>query len=171
MIDRQPILKGELVVLRPLQDEDFPALYEIASDPLLWEQHPSKDRTEEAAFRRVFDRTLASGGALAVVDRGDGRVIGTSRFDRYDPAQSQIEIGWTILARSHWGGVYNGEMKRLMIRHASKFVENVVFRVHSLNFRSQRAVERLGATRVGSEVDAEGRGENFIFRLELSTVI
>jgi N-acetyltransferase len=171
MIDRQPILKGELVVLRPLQDEDFPALYEIASDPLLWEQHPSKDRTEEAAFRRVFDQTLASGGALAVVDRGDSRVIGTSRFDRYDPAQSQIEIGWTILARSHWGGVYNGEMKRLMIRHASKFVESVVFRVHSLNFRSQRAVEKLGATRVGSEVDAEGRGENFIFRLELSTVI
>jgi N-acetyltransferase len=160
MIDRQPILKGDLVVLRPLQEVDFSNLYEIASDPLLWEQHPSKDRTEESIFRRVFDQTLASGGALAVIDRRDGRVIGTSRFDRYDPDRNQIEIGWTILARSHWGGAYNGEMKRLMLCHASKFVDNVVFRVHSLNLRSQRAVEKLGAIRVGSEVDAEGRGEN-----------
>jgi RimJ/RimL family protein N-acetyltransferase len=168
MFDRQPTLEGDLVVLRPLQEGDFPALFTIASDPLVWEQHPSKDRTQQAAFRRVFDQTLASRGALAVIDRCDGRVIGTSRFDRYDPDENQIEIGWTILARSHWGGVYNGEMKRLMLRHAAQFVDGVVFRVHSLNLRSQRAVEKLGATRVGSEVDAEGRGENFIFRLELS---
>jgi RimJ/RimL family protein N-acetyltransferase len=167
MIDRQPTLEGDLVLLRPLQEEDFPALCTIASDPLLWEQHPSKDRIEEAAFRRVFDQTLASKGALAIVDHRDGRVIGTSRFDRFDPDQSQIEIGWTFLARSHWGGDYNGEVKRLMLHHVAQFVDNVVFRVHSLNIRSQRAVEKLGAIRVGSEIDAEGRGENFIFRLDL----
>jgi N-acetyltransferase len=167
-VDRQPTLEGDLVVLRPLQEVDFPALYAIASDPLVWEQHPSKDRTQEAVFRRVFEDTLASKGALAVIDRRDGLVIGTSRFDRYDSTRSQIEIGWTILARSHWGGSYNGEMKRLMLRHASQFVDFVVFRIHSLNLRSQRAVEKLGAIRDGSEVDAEGRGENFIFRLELS---
>lgn len=170
-LDRQPILKGELIELRPLSDQDFSALHAIASDPLVWEQHPSKDRTQEAVFRAWFDNTLASGGALAVIDRRDGRFIGTSRFDRYDASRDEIEIGWTVLARSHWGGAYNGELKQLMLRHAFRSVQTVVFRVHSLNVRSQRAVEKLGAIRVGSEADAEGRGDNHVFRLEAAAYV
>ena len=168
--DRQPVLEGELVHIRPLQENDFPALYAIASDPLVWEQHPSKDRKQRGVFRYWFDETLASRGALAVVERSTGRVVGTSRFDRYDPSGSEIEIGWTLLARSHWGGAYNGEIKRLMLRHAFRTVDNVIFRVHSLNLRSQRAVEKLGAARVGTEPDAQGRGENYVFRLEASAM-
>ena len=51
----------------------------------------------------------------------------------------EIEIGWTFLARSHWGGTYNGEMKQLMLRHAFKFVNSVIFLVGPQNLRSQRA--------------------------------
>ena len=169
-LDRQPTLLGELVGLRPLTEDDFAALYAIAADPLVWEQHPSKDRAEEAAFRRWFDKALASGGALAAIDRSDGRIIGTSRFDRYDPGLSQVEIGWTFLARSHWGGVYNGEMKRLMLEHAFASVQNVMFTVHAQNRRSQRAVEKLGAERIGTAPDPEGRGENVLFRLRPAPV-
>jgi len=164
--DRQPVLEGKLVRLRPLQENDLPALYELASDPLVWEQHPSKDRVQKPVFHRWFDETLASGGALAVIDCRGGRIIGTSRFDHFDPGRSEIEIGGTLLARSYWGGEYNGEMKRLMLRHAFGVVQNVVFRVHSLNLRSQRAVEKLGAVRIGVEPDAQGRGDNYVFRLE-----
>jgi RimJ/RimL family protein N-acetyltransferase len=164
-LDRQPVLDGELVHLRPLQESDFDALYAIASDRLLWELHPSKDRTQEPVFREWFREAMGSGGALAVLDRRDGRTIGTSRFDRFDPRRNEVEIGWTFLARSHWGGPYNGETKHLMLRHAFRSVDTVVFRVHSLNFRSQRAVEKLGAVRVGTEVDPHGRGENLVFRL------
>lgn len=164
-LDRLPVLEGELVRLRPLQESDFDALHAIASDPLLWEQHPSKDRTVQAVFRRWFDEALTSGGALTVIDRRDDRIIGTSRFGRYDHTRDEVEIGWTFLARSHWGGPYNGEMKRLMLRHAFRSVDTVVFRVHSLNFRSQRAVVKLGAVRAGTEVDPHGRGENHVFRL------
>lgn len=167
-IDRQPTLAGELVELRPLREEDFPVLCSIAADPLVWEQHPSKDRTQEAVFRRWFDATLASEGALAAIDRSDGHVIGTSRFDHYDPIRSEIEIGWTVLARSHWGGIYNAEMKRLMLKHAFQFVQTAVFTVHSLNLRSQRAVEKLGAVRIGTEPDADGRGQNYVFKLAAS---
>ena len=117
-------------------------------------------------FRRWFEDALASGGALVAVECGHGRIIGTSRFEGYDPAQSEVEIGWTFLARSHWGGPYNREMKRLMVEHAFQAVATVVFRVHSLNLRSQRAVEKLGAARTGTEVDPEGRGLNYVFRLE-----
>ncbi len=155
-------------MLRPLQEGDFDHLYAIASDPLVWEQHPAKERAEEPVYRQFFADAIGSGGALTATDRSDGRIIGTSRFDRYDAHRSEVEIGWTMLARSHWGGAYNAEMKRLMLDHAFRFVERVVFRVHSHNFRSQRAVEKLGAARVGAEPESLGRGQNFVFALEAS---
>lgn len=169
MLDRQPILEGELVRLRPLREADFDGLCEVALDPLLWEQHPAKERAELPGFRAYVDEGLASGGALTVIDRANGRIIGSSRYDRYDPERSEVEIGWTYLARSHWGGPYNAEMKRLMLAHAFESVDTVVFKAHSENRRSRRAIEKLGAVLVGTEPDARGRGENVVYRLERPT--
>jgi N-acetyltransferase len=155
--DLQPTLKGQLVELRPLRAEDFLALYAVAADPLIWEQHPSPDRYQEPVFREFFREALESGGALLATDSQAGQVIGSSRFHGYNEAESEIEIGWTFLARSHWGGHYNGEMKRLMLRHAFRFVDRVVFRVGAHNLRSQRAVEKIGGVRVGLRPDSGGR--------------
>ena len=163
--DLQPSLSGELLELRPLRPEDFPALYAVAADPLLWEQHPCYDRYQEAVFREFFREALASGGAFIALDRKDGRVIGSSRYYGYDAERSEIEIGWSFLARSHWGGVYNGEMKRLMLRHAFRFVNNVVFLVGPRNYRSQRALEKIGAVRAGTRVNTRGE-ESVLFRIE-----
>jgi len=160
----QPILKSEILELRPLQAGDFDALYAVASDPLLWEQHPNSDRYKLDVFRKFFDEALESGGALIVLDRKDDRVIGSSRFHCYDLVRSEIEIGWTFLARSHWGGVYNGELKRMMLAHAFKFVDNVIFFVGSTNLRSQRAMEKIGGVRAGTKLDPNGRG-SFIYRI------
>jgi RimJ/RimL family protein N-acetyltransferase len=157
MFDAQPTLVGERLVLRPMRAEDYDALYEAARDPLIWEQHPSRDRYQPDVFRAFFDEGLASGGALVAIDRQTDRLIGSSRFANYDPERSEIEIGWTFLARAYWGGIYNGEMKRLMLSHAFRFVRTVVFLVGPRNFRSQRAVEKLGAVRVSTRTDAQGR--------------
>ena len=162
--DSQPALKGELLELRPLQPEDFDALFAVAADPLIWEQHPARDRHQEEQFRIFFREALESGGALAAIDTKDGRIIGSSRFHGYDKDGSEIEIGWTFLARSHWGGRYNGEMKRLMLRHAFQFVDRVVFLVGPGNLRSQRAVERIGGVRVGSRADGSGR-ESLVYQI------
>ena len=166
--DRQPVLKGALVELRPLRAEDFDELYAAGSDPLIWEQHPVKDRYTEAVFRRFFRDGLESGGALVVLDLKDGRVIGSSRFHGYDPEKSEIEIGWTFLARSNWGGVYNGEMKRLMLGHAFQFVDSVIFLIGPHNLRSQKAVERIGGVRAGSRIDDTGL-ESFVYRIKRPT--
>src|SRR5207244_6686294 len=115
--------------------------------------HPAKDRYQEEQFRVFFREALESGGALVAIDTKDGRVIGSSRFHGYDGDKSEVEIGWTFLARSHWGGRYNGEMKQLMLQHAFRFVDRVVFLVGLHNRRSQRAVEKLGGMRVGSRPD------------------
>ena len=164
-MDRQPMLRGRLLELRPLRDDDFDALFAISSDPLLWEQHPAKERATEEGFRRWFDDAVASGGALVAVRLDDGQLVGTSRFAGYDEAERVVEIGWTFLAREHWGGPYNREMKDLMLDHAFQYVDTVVFRVHAGNRRSQRAVEKLGAVRSGSEPDRTGRGETVVYRL------
>ena len=153
----QPVLKGELLELRPLRAEDFDALFAVASDPLIWEQHPSNDRYQEDVFREFFDGAMRSGGAFIALDRRDGRVIGSSRFHSYLEETSEIEIGFTFLARSHWGGRFNGEMKRLMLRHAFRFVDRVVFLVGVANLRSRRAVEKVGGVLRESRRDAKGR--------------
>ena len=165
-IDRQPHLLGELVEVRPLRDDDYDDLYVIASDPRVWEQHPSKDRVKEDVFRALFEESLQSGGALTVIDRANGRIIGSSRFHGYDPDNSEIEIGWTFLNPSYWGGTYNGELKHLMLEHAFRFVNSVIFEIHSENLRSQRAVEKLGAVRIRSQKDKLGRGLNYVFELK-----
>jgi RimJ/RimL family protein N-acetyltransferase len=166
--DLQPILRGEILELRPLQAADFHDLYAVAADPLLWEQHPSKDRYKQQVFEEFFRAAAESGGALIARDAKDGRVIGSSRFHGYDEGKSEIEIGWTFLARSHWGGLYNGEMKRLMLRHAFGFVNSVIFRIGPQNVRSQRAVEKIGGVRVGSG-PVGGSGDSVVYRLTAST--
>jgi len=167
--DRQPVLKGSLVELRPLRAEDFEDLYAVASDPLIWEQHPAKDRYREEVFREFFREGLESGGALVARDLKTGRVIGSSRFHGYDPEIREIEIGWTFLARSHWGGAYNGEMKQLMLRHAFQFVSSVIFVIGPNNLRSQKAVEKIGGVRAGFRADANGR-ENVVYRITISAL-
>src|SRR5437899_5403267 len=151
--DLQPTLHGELLELRPLRAEDFHDLYAVASDPLIWEQHPIKDRCKEEVFKVFFREALESGGALIAIDSKTGRVIGSSRFHGYDKEKSEIEIGWTFLARSHWGGIYNREMKQLMLRHDLQFVNCVIFLVSRQNLRSQRAMENNGRVSMGSRCD------------------
>src|SRR5262249_43887909 len=123
----QPTLAGDLVQLRPLRRDDFDALYAAASHPLIWEQHPQNDRYKRDVFQRYFDGAIEAGGAFAVVDRVTGKIIGSSRYHGYDESASEIEIGWTFLTREHWGGRYNHEMKQLMLDHAFRFVDRVVF--------------------------------------------
>jgi N-acetyltransferase len=162
--DRQPVLKGSRLELRPLRAEDFDELYRAAADPLVWELHPVRDRYKEEVFRQYFRDALESGGALVALDAKTGSVIGSSRFHGYDEAKSEIEIGWTFLKRSHWGGVYNGEMKQLMLGHAFRFVESVIFIVGPNNLRSQKAVLKIGGVRDGSRFDDTGI-ESFVYRI------
>jgi RimJ/RimL family protein N-acetyltransferase len=146
VLDRQPVLEGEHVHLRPLRADDWAALFAVASDPLIWAQHPAHDRWQEPVFRAFFDDALANTGALAALDAKTGAVIGSSRFQGLEEdGVGSVEIGWTFLARSHWGGTYNHEMKRLMLAHALASVAEVRFLVGETNTRSRRALENIGA--------------------------
>ena len=166
MFELQPTLRGQLVDLRPLRAGDWDLLYAIASDPLIWEQHPSSDRYKEDVFRTFFREAIDRGGAFAVLDARTGAIIGSTRFDHYDEQKSEIEIGWTFLARSHWGGAYNGEMKRLMLDHAFRYVDSVYFVIGPNNQRSRRAVEKIGGVYEASR-QRNGR-DVVIYRIQRS---
>src|SRR5947209_2757244 len=143
--DFQPTLQGRLLELRPLKLDDFEPLFAAASDPLIWEQHPDSGRYKREVFQKYFDTGMGSGGAFAVIERASELIIGSSRYWNLDPATSEVEIGWTFLERKFWGGVYNAELKRLMIDHALRFVDRVIFIAGENNMRSRKALEKIGA--------------------------
>ena len=155
-LDLQPVLTGELLELRPLVPEDWDALFRAAADPRIWEQHPEHTRWQEPVFRAFFAGALASRGAFAIRERATGEVVGSSRYHAYDEAGSVVEIGWTFLVRRLWGGRYNAELKRLMLTHAFGSVARVHFVVGPTNWRSRKAVEKLGATLAGTITNARG---------------
>lgn len=145
----QPVtLKNEWVSLRPLAASDFEALYQVASDPLIWEQHPNPDRYKREVFQNYFQGAIESNGALLIFDT-TGQLIGCSRFYEHDPLKKEIKIGYTFFARSCWGKPYNRNAKKLMLNFAFQSVDKVFFHVGAHNVRSQKAMERLGAVKTG----------------------
>jgi RimJ/RimL family protein N-acetyltransferase len=139
----QPTLEGDTIRLRPTAAEDWDALYAVARDPQIWAKHPAWDRYQEPVFRAYFEDALASRGALTVIDKASGRVIGGSRFVAF-PELDEVEIGWTFLSRDFWGGAVNRQMKRLMLGHALASFPRAVFRVGETNVISRRAMEKIG---------------------------
>jgi RimJ/RimL family protein N-acetyltransferase len=141
-LNLQPHLCGELLELRPLLPSDWAGLFAAGSDPEIWKLHPDPERWKEPAFRKYFEGGLASKGALVAVDRKTGEIIGSSRYQWNGP--DELEIGWTFLACSRWGGEFNREMKRLMLDHAFQSVPFVAFYIGVSNWRSRKAVEKIG---------------------------
>lgn len=162
MVDRQPVLVGESLVLRPMRSDDFDELYAVANDPLLWAQHPEPTRWQKQAFERYFNEMVASGGALVVIDQATTRLIGASRFQI--TYENDLEIGWSFLGRAYWGGPTNAEVKHLMIDHAFGTIDSVIFRIGANNARSRRAVEKLGALLEATFESARGPAVTYRLR-------
>ncbi len=162
MLDLQPTLAGAHITLRPLAAQDFDAVFAAVSDPLIWAQHPDPGRGTREGFPPFFDDALKSKGCLVATEAA--RLVGWSRYTNYAPGE-RVEIGYTFLARSHWGGAANAEMKRLMLRHAFTDVKEVLFSVAERNLRSRRAVEKLGAELAGARDTPRWGQIHVIYRL------
>lgn len=145
----QPILAGSLLRLRPLLPRDFEVLYPLAADPLIWEQHPESNRYEREVFEKFFAGAVESRGAFVIEDVKTDLPIGSSRY--YNLDADKVSIGFTFLIRKYWGGIFNRELKTLMLEHAFQFATWVDFEIGENNLRSRRAVEKIGAWWVGIE--------------------
>jgi RimJ/RimL family protein N-acetyltransferase len=167
--DLQPTIHNDLIRIEPLEAGDFEVLYAVASDPLIWEQHPNKQRYQREVFQNFFKGALESQGAFRVLDNGNGELIGSSRYYDLDEAQRQVAIGYTFIARSRWGGNYNRALKTLMLDHAFRFVDRVIFHVGVDNWRSRKAMEKIGGIYIGEEAVAyvgEPSRPNAVFKID-----
>lgn len=140
-------LENEISKLIPLEEKHFEALFEAASDPLIWEQNPAKDRYKKDVFRTYFDMLLTKGSFL-ILDKQTDEIMGTTSFYDYNPEKSNVGIGYTFITRKYWGGPYNKSNKQLMIDYAFQHLDSVLFHVGAENFRSQKAVLKLGAEKI-----------------------
>ncbi|MBF9140014.1 GNAT family N-acetyltransferase [Hymenobacter properus] len=164
----QPRLENQQVLLLPLQESDFPALYAVASDPKIWEQHPNKDRWRQEVFRTFFDGAMQSQGAFKIVDKATNEIAGSTRFYGYDEADNSILIGYTFYGTRYWGKGFNLGVKALMLNYIFQYVDRVYFHIGGQNVRSQIAIGRLGAEKIAEEEIAyfgEAPKPNFVYSL------
>ncbi|OXG02274.1 hypothetical protein BC749_10537 [Flavobacterium araucananum] len=151
------LLEDEITKLVPLQESDFDALYKVASDPLIWEQHPMKDRYKIEVFRSFFDAAINSKSAFLILDKKTNEIVGNTRYYDYNPERSSIAIGFTFIARKFWGGLYNKSNKKLLIDYAFQHVDSILFHIGADNIRSQKAVAKLGGLKV-AEMNVTSNG-------------
>ena len=140
----QPQLNGATIQLRPLLATDFEALFAVAADPLIWQQHPEPTRYQRSVFEKYFASAIEGKAAFVVIDNASGDIIGSSRYYEWNEQENAVAIGYTFLARAYWGGVTNREMKQLMLEHIFQTVDRVWFHIGKDNLRSRKAMEKIG---------------------------
>jgi N-acetyltransferase len=167
--DIQPLfLQNDLLKMIPLQEKDFDELYQIASDPLVWEQHPNKLRYQKNVFQNYFEGAMQSKGAFIIRETNSNETIGCTRFYDFNPEDNSIIIGYTFIGRKFWGKDYNKTIKKLMLDYAFQYVDKVYFHIGAFNIRSQKAIEKIGAIKI-DEFEVEYYGEdsklNYIYQI------
>ncbi|MDR4954677.1 GNAT family N-acetyltransferase [Chryseobacterium sp. ES2] len=165
----QPVLENEEFQLIPLQKGDFESLYDVASDPKVWEQHPNKDRYKREVFENFFTGAMESKGAFKIMEKATGDVLGSSRYYNFDEEDNHIFIGYTFYGTKSWGKGINPQVKKLMLDYIFQFVDKVHFHIGKENFRSQTALERLGGQKIAEEevaYFAEPTRTNFVYEIK-----
>ncbi|MCE4063662.1 GNAT family N-acetyltransferase [Chryseobacterium gleum] len=165
----QPVLENEEFQLIPLQQGDFESLYKVASEPEVWEQHPNKDRYKKEVFENFFRGAMESKGSFKIIEKATGDVLGSSRYYDFDEKDNHIFIGYTFYGTKSWGKGINPQVKKLMLDYIFQFVDKVHFHVGKENFRSQKAMEKLGGKKIAEEevaYFAEPTRTNFVYEIK-----
>lgn len=167
--DLQPTLENDLIKIAPLKAEDFENLFTVASDPLIWEQHPNKDRYKREVFESFFKGAIESNGAFIIFDKETGDIVGSSRYYELDEENNSVVVGYTFIGRKFWGKGHNSALKKLMLDYAFQFVDKVILHIGATNFRSQKATEKLGAIKI-ADLEVAYYGEpikwNFVYQID-----
>lgn len=147
----QPVLENDQVILSPLAEADLEPLYAVASDPKIWEQHPTKDRWQRPVYETFFEGALQSKGAFKIIDKQTGAIAGSTRFYDYNEEERSIMIGYTFYATRYWGKGINPGIKAMMLDYVFQYVDQVYFQIGAYNTRSQIAIGRIGAVKTGEQ--------------------
>jgi RimJ/RimL family protein N-acetyltransferase len=167
--DLQPTLETEEYIILPVSLHDFEQLYEVASDPEIWEQHPNKDRWKRDVFKVFFEGAIQSRGAFKIVDKVSQKIIGSTRIYDYNSNDCSILMGYTFYAKRYWGTGVNHKVKSFFFDYLFQYVNTVILHIGASNIRSQISIQRLSAEKIGEiEVAYYGEGikQNFIYQID-----
>jgi len=152
---RPATLEGHGVRLEPLSLEHEKGLAAAADDGKLWElwftSVPEPDNTRayiDAALKGQNDGHMLP---WVVRDAKDGSIVGSTRYHDIIPAADRVEIGYTWYAQRCQRSHVNTACKLLLFEFGFDKVKCGVIglRTDNFNFRSQRAIEALGAKKDG----------------------
>lgn len=155
--DPRPVtLAGEHVRLEPLRMEHATELFEAIRDPEVFRylsMAPFADVDETGRYIRSALDLQIRGEHLPWLTRrlSDGKAVGTTRFGAIDRTNRSVEIGWTMVGPEARRTAANTEAKLLQLRHAFETLGavRVWLKTDVINERSQRAIQRIGATLEG----------------------
>ena len=146
MIDFKLKLETESFSLIQMEDSHFEELYLVASDPIIWEQHPENDRWKKEKFSIFFQTAIKNElGCFVILDKKLDKLVGSTRFYFHDEIDASVRVGYTFLSPEYWGTSANLQIKKIMLDHIFQHVENVYFDIGKENYRSRKATEKLGA--------------------------
>ena len=141
-------LEDETIKLIQAEKKHFEEMYDVAKDPKLWDQHDARDRWKKEVFSKFFRKGLENeNGLLAIINKKSNKIIGSTR---YYPHKEKLSIGYTFISRDYWGTPTNFQIKKLMLDYAYQTTDEIYFHVWGNNFRSQKAVQKLGAEYFGN---------------------
>jgi RimJ/RimL family protein N-acetyltransferase len=147
------VLEGEAVRLEPMSQDHAQGLYNRGRSAEDWAYMPRACFIDQADCRQWIDEALElpASQPFTIFERAKGKVVGSTRFLNIRPAHRSLEIGWTWLGQDWQRSAVNTEAKKLLLAHAFERLAciRVEFKTDARNQRSQRALERLGATREG----------------------
>jgi N-acetyltransferase len=156
VIDVKPtVLEGKGIRLEPLTDEHHDGLAAAATDGRLWElwftSVPAPDGVRGYIAEALDGQKLGHMLPWAVRELESGTIIGSTRYHDIVPRIDRVEIGYTWYAQSRQRTHVNTTCKLLLLGHAFETLgcKVVGLRTDNFNFRSQRAIEALGAKRDG----------------------
>jgi RimJ/RimL family protein N-acetyltransferase len=145
------VLQGNRVRLEPLDHVHADGVLAAAADSEIW-RYMAVNLDSPQAVAGWIDGSLAlvaqgTDAVFTIVEQATNRVIGSTRYLDIRPAHRGLEIGWTWLAKDQWRTGVNTECKFLLLQHAFETLDaiRVQLKTHRLNFRSRRAIERIGA--------------------------
>jgi RimJ/RimL family protein N-acetyltransferase len=173
MVMEAVVLEGRHVRLEPLTMEHAGGLAEVGLDDDLWKWIPTPVRTPEemTAYVQTALKEQANGSALpfALIEKGSGRAVGSTRYANIERTHHRLEIGWTWVAREWQRTAINTEAKYLLLRHAFEALKciRVELKTDSLNARSRAAILRIGAREEGTfrnhMITASGRIRHTVY--------
>jgi RimJ/RimL family protein N-acetyltransferase len=146
-------MEGKHVRLTPLLLDHAEELFEVTRDPDIWTWLLHRQPDDVGEMREWIAGALAmpSREAFAQIEVSTGRVVGTTSYYEVRPEHRKLVIGFTIVGSEWHGTAINPEAKLLLLEQAFdvRGCARVAWYADGMNVRSQRAIEKLGASRDG----------------------